>query len=189
MSNINIDAAMAAKKSLQDAIDNINIRITSKKTQIENLSAEIKKLHDLPVSFNDFKFYLRKHIKNRGADHLSSLQKRIIEIRPSSWGEKPANIFTLEGFEKNLFPLVGRASPFYWDQTKDIFTCLCYFFPEQIFEKLAETYAEENEDKWGNEELPSVADRKQRIEAMSKERASLEAEVQALEEQAAALIV
>ncbi|MGS4525125.1 hypothetical protein [Enterobacter roggenkampii] len=64
---------------------------------------------------------------------------------------------------------------------------LCFFFPEVVASRLTEALKKDKSVAWGNDKLPSLADRRKTVAALVSERAELESALDAVSQEIAGI--
>ncbi len=178
------------------------VRLTSeikaRHVEIERARSEVQTLKAGPVSLPDYVDHLRKYVDSCGRRWLATHHPRDAVWDPveRGYGGVPANLISFS----DLVPDDGESGtpyvvPSRMDFTRmnqaipgdDPFSMMCYFFPEVVSKKMADTFVSELSEVWGNEDaIPSA----KRVEIISKNDAliaRLESEVVSLEGELAAL--
>ncbi len=151
------------------------------------IAAEIVRLRGLPISFDDWGQYLKAEIEDQGKDWMGRLPSAILS-RGSF--KTPQNEIGWDKFEREdgsfaAFPLVDRLVTFGGESA---FGGLCALFPERVHAVLMERITERCGGRWGNNDLPTVEERRAAIarleqedESLDKRRAVLAGELDALQ--------
>ena len=64
---------------------------------------------------------------------------------------------------------------------------LCFFFPDVVASRLTEALEKDKSVAWGNDKLPSLAERRKTVAALVSERTGLESELAAVSEEIAGI--
>lgn len=175
-----IESAMSAKAAIQSAVSALTAQIMAKEVQRSQCRAEIAALRGQPVGFDDYMVYLRQCVEVRGANWFGSgnlLAARSHETR--------SNAKTWEELE----PTLGEASssPFLFPELHTpgerahggvaVFDAFCFFFPDQVMIRLEEKYRDTVAGRWGNEDLPSVQERRARVSDLASQGEHLDSEI------------
>lgn len=146
----------AAVATLREEINALNDAIGADK-------GEIARLREIPVSLDDFSQFLRHEIDTRGREWLGQ-GGNILSVRS---GEQKSNALPWSRFESKEGELLSAGifgdfnTPGVMHRSSNAaFDAFCYFFPDQVHDKLMASYRATAGGKWGNTEHPSVADRR-----------------------------
>lgn len=158
---------------------------------IESKNAEIDALYNMPVSLDDYCSMLKESLREKGKNQLCSTVGKLSKKhtdgyypdrhvwKKSSWAEMEGRNGSISGA---LVPLSGYTlGEQFIDRT--MFDFMCFFFHDEMAAKL-ETFIRENmADRWGNEDYPPVAERREKVAALSTEIAELEKELAEVEKE------
>jgi hypothetical protein len=102
--------------------------------------------------------------------------------------ERWGNLENESGDISGLFRLVGlggNISPA--DTGMAVMRKLCFFFPDVVATRLTEALKKDKSVVWGNDKLPSLAERRKTVAALVSERTGLESELMAVSEEIAGI--
>lgn len=190
-----IDTAKSAVNAFKAQADKIQTERENTAAEIGKLKAEIKRLRDMPVSRADFSLILKDHIKAQSEQNASRLVSALEQIKPNSDGNglefDRYNRRPLESLESNirsgwLFSGMKTDYDFLsYSQLENgaggIRSLLCFLFPDIIHDRIMQTVEEEIGEKWGNDDLPSVSERREKIIDMQNEIKDLEGKLAELD--------
>lgn len=182
--------------SLIEALNAVKNNLTSLNEQKEKLSrriseinGEITTLQDMPLSLNDYCSFIPEYIERFGQEEYQSF-KRVLCNSSGSEGnaERWGNLENESGDISGLFRLVGlggNISPA--DTGMAVMRKLCFFFPDVVATRLTEALKKDKSVVWGNDKLPSLAERRKTVAALVSERTGLESELMAVSEEIAGI--
>ena len=190
-----IDTAKSAVNAFKEQAAQIQTERENTAAEIGKLKAEIKRLRDMPVSCADFSLILKDHIKAQSEQNASRLVSALEQIKPNSDGNglefDRYNRRPLESLESNihsgwLFSGMKTDYDFLsYSQLENgaggIRSLLCFLFPDIIHDRIMQTVEEEIGEKWGNDDLPSVSERREKIIDMQNEIKDLEGKLAELD--------
>ena len=171
-----------ALNTLKTAHTNLLSQLADIRAGINNIEAEVSSLWAMPLKLEDFSEVLKKHILNRG----NNFAPRFGNVLTNPFrGGLAHNTMPWSDFEGDD----GSSRNLYFNDT-DLFThfiqqgnfgdALCFLFPDAVHSALMSRIKETAGHKWGNEDMPSLADRRKRLN-------QLEAKREAMKEQETAL--
>lgn len=190
-----IDTAKSAVNAFKAQADKIQTERENTAAEIGKLKAEIKRLRDMPVSRADFSLILKDHIKAQSEQNASRLVSALEQIKPNSDGNglefDRYNRRPLESLESNIHSgwfFSGMKTDYdflSYSQLENgaggIRSLLCFLFPDIIHDRIMQTVEEEIGEKWGNDDLPSVSERREKIIDMQNEIKDLEGKLAELD--------
>lgn len=151
------------------------------------MKAEIKRLQDMPVSRADFSLILKEHIKAQAEQSAGRLVSTLTDAKPTFDGKGLEygryNRRPLKRLESSftgwLFSSVETDCDFLSHSQLEngaggIRSLLCFLFPDIIHDRIMQTVEEEIGEKWGNDDLLSVSERRGKIIDMQNEIKDLE---------------
>ncbi|MFD1244148.1 hypothetical protein [Paralysiella testudinis] len=172
---------------------------TSTAAEIGKLQAEIKRLQDMPVSRADFGLLLQEHIaaqaQRTDAALLHDLQdvkktfdgqsieynqynkRGMAEMEVHRFGDFPDWIFSYNLLANPAGGVLASGQL----KARELQSLLCWLLPEVIHSKIMAVINEQIGAEWGNDTLPSVAERREQIADMQAEIASLQARLAELD--------
>ena len=190
---------MQKPKIPQSALASISGELRKVRTEYENTLAEIgkrkdeiKRLLDMPVNLDDFGEYLKKSIRIEGEKYLAEIGRELLEApRGESGGVNTWSLHTLDNkplYDKQainglwmrhwlldgIYTNVSALNDFRNEHY--IFRrMICCFMPDTVYNTMMAAIKAQIGDKWGNADLPTVAERRETIAALEAELAELEA--------------
>ena len=182
--------------SLTEALSAVKNNLASLNEQKENLSrrigeinGEITTLQDMPLSLNDYCSFIPEYIARFGQEEYQSFKRALCNDSGSEGNaERWGNLENENGDISGLFRLVGlggNVSPA--DTGMAVMRKLCFFFPDVVATRLTEALKKDKSVAWGNDKLPSLADRRKTVAALVSERAELESALDAVSEEIAGI--
>ncbi|UDM15861.1 hypothetical protein [Vogesella sp. XCS3] len=179
---------MDITKNLKAALSTINGTLVKLKeelletnSQISSLNARIYNLSQMPISLDDWGSYLKSEIDKKAKAHLPYIHEELIQSSPHRQqigrNQQPWSHFedhrADQLFNLCLFPEQGG-----------VLRSMCFFFPDVVYERVMSHLKERIGNKWGNDDLPTVEERRklvtemqQQREALERKRAELEAQI------------
>lgn len=154
-------------------------RIQEIKNELATINDEIERLHQAPVTRDDYKSFLPRYVALAGAEAIKGTGAEIF-IRTQTMGVPPESKkgwrdAAQTAYTPDFMRTLNRAS---------VFGLLCWFDPEQAAQKLSDLVDSTAPGGWGNDEYPTIAQRVQiiadksaRIATLTAEKDSLEAEI------------
>ena len=182
--------------SLIEALNAVKNNLTSLNEQKEKLSrrigdinGEITALQDMPLSLNDYCSFIPEYIERFGQEEYQLFKRALCNGSGSEGNaERWGNLESENGDISGLFRLVGlggNVSPA--DTGMAVMRKLCFFFPDVVATRLTEALKKDKSVVWGNDKLPSLADRRKTVAALVSERAELESALDAISEEIAGI--
>ncbi|EPW5944236.1 hypothetical protein ACWNDH_004454, partial [Yersinia enterocolitica] len=157
--------------------------------RIGDINGEITALQDMPLSLNDYCSFIPEYIERFGQEEYQLFKRALCNGSGSEGNaERWGNLESENGDISGLFRLVGlggNVSPA--DTGMAVMRKLCFFFPDVVATRLTETLKKDKSVTWGNDKLPSLADRRKTVAALVSERAGLESELEAVREEIAGI--
>ena len=190
-----IDTAKSAVNAFKEQAAQIQTERENTASSIGKLKAEIKRLRDMPVSRADFSLILKEHIKAQTEQSANHLVSALEQTKPNSDGDSLEfdryNRRPLESLESNIHSgcfFSGMKTDYdflSYNQLENgsggIRSLLCFLFPDTIHDRIMQTVNEKIGDKWGNDDLPSVSERREKIIDMQNEIKDLEGKLAELD--------
>lgn len=189
---MNKTKTIASAKSALQAFQNQAAAIRKEREdvagQIEKLESEIKRLRDMPVSKTDFSLLLKEHIaaeskqaeqilidvltsEKRGQDENAAIEKP--SYSNMSWhnlethtiGKKEYGTLRENWILSSFRAARGEflSGEFFSRGEDRTLSTLCYFVPDAVHSRIMQTIETAIGSKWGNEELPSISERRETI--------------------------
>jgi septal ring factor EnvC (AmiA/AmiB activator) len=172
--------------NLKSALSEITGRLSALKTELEetrremgSIDGSIHELRAMPVSLKDYGLFLRANIEKLADAHIGMLEFELVRDAPSL-DASPKNKLPLSAVEKSsvLPPGMFGAGATLSAQAA------CCFFGDQIYDAFMRRAEAQFGKRWGNEDLPTVEDRRKTIaelearrEALKQKRVDLEAQI------------
>lgn len=148
-------------------------------------TAELMKM---PISLDDYGVFFREHIERQGR---AWADEQFVHLMLSqSGGADPANKKELSGYQDELgehmvhLPM-GRAEI---GRRGDAFGLLCFYDPEGLHERTMNLMRERIGERWGNEDLPTVAKRNEEMAALREQARAARVKREGAEAQLAELV-
>ena len=196
-------SAITALNAFREHSAKIRAEREATAAEIGKLRTEIKRLQDMPVSRADFSFLLKEHIAAQAEQASQRLFHALTDVKKDFHGDGiETDSYNKRGMQsletRNIKELGGSTRPewlfapfqvAYQDflspkQLSDgagMLYALCYLFPDVIHDRIMQTVNERIGEKWGNDELPSVAERRETIADLQTEINSLTAKLAELD--------
>ena len=182
--------------SLTEALNAVKNNLTSLNEQKEKLSrrigdinGEITALQDMPLSLNDYCSFIPEYIERFGQEEYQSFKRALCNGSGSEGNaERWGNLESENGDISGLFRLVGlggNVSPA--DTGMAVMRKLCFFFPDVVASRLTEALEKDTSVAWGNDKLPSLAERRKTVAALVSERTELESALDTVSEEIAGI--
>lgn len=193
-----VQAAQTALAAFKSQAAKVHQEREDTATEIAKLKAEIGRLENLPVSKKDFGLLLKEHIAAQAEDAEKRLIDTLTSVKRGFGQDAPIEkqSFDKMGLKALEVSTIGKAeygtlrhnwifsdwraahgsflSGNFFDKEDRILSVLCYLFPDAVHDRIMQTVNSHYGDKWGNEELPSVSERRETI-------TNLQTEIQGLE--------
>lgn len=152
-------------------------------------AGRIADLMAMPVSLDDFGIFFRAYVERVGASWFSGGFAHL--MLSQSGGATPANKMRLSGFQDEngavlASHVLGRAD--FERSGNGGFAMMCFFQPELVHARMMEGFEQTLGDRWGNESLPTVAQRNEEIKALREEAAIARAAREGLEPRLGVLV-
>lgn len=156
----------------------------SEKQQIES---EMQRLNDMPVCREDFMLLLRENLATQAKPFGKALVNAMMYQENGTYRDdgstirEPIVAANKRGFHKLANPHAFLLdswtfdhSPFSrLDRNGETLKALIWLFPEQIHARIMQTIDEEIGEKWGNDDLPRIAQRRETLADLSSQHAAL----------------
>lgn len=180
-----IEALNAVKNNLAS----LNEQKEKLSRRISEINGEITTLQDMPLSLNDYCSFIPEYIERFGQEEYQSFKRNLCNGSGSEGNaERWGNLESENGDISGLFRLVGlggNISPA--DTGMAVMRKLCFFFPDVVANRLIEALEKDKSVAWGNDKLPSLAERRKTVAALVSERTGLESELAAVSEEIAGI--
>ncbi|QEY23818.1 hypothetical protein [Neisseria animalis] len=157
-----------------------------KQAELTQVNAEIRRLQDMPVSKADFSALLMQNIRNEAAEYTKNMSKAM--FNPHSSRDTAVNAIGMKSLD---FCIGGKYPRWIFnntsadvlnntEDTRNMRRALCWLMPETVHARIMEVI-DQSGHEWGNEDLPSVAERREKIADLTERAADLRAELDELE--------
>lgn len=182
--------------SLIEALNAVKNNLASLNEQKEKLSrrigeinSEITTLQDMPLSLNDYCSFIPEYIERFGQEEYQSFKLALCNGSGSEGNaERWGNLENENGDISGLFRLVGLSGNVpLADVGMTVMRKLRFFFPDVVATRLTEALKKDKSVAWGNDNLPSLADRRKTVAALVNERTKLEIELKSVSEEIAGI--
>ncbi len=186
---MDISKALTTIKSAFSAIDSkldgLNEELGGIERQLSDLRKAKADLYAAPLRLSDYSQYLKEAIQQHGkgvANIWARERFSWADTYGPSGAERPwASFEGQDGAIKDMGQMVSSAGA-----ATDTFKMLCFFTPDAVHEKLMERLHEMvGEQRWGNLEHPTIAERRELIadmdakaDELGERRDQLKAEIQ-----------
>lgn len=178
-----LSAVKTAQTTIKNAIAELRSRIETNAHEASAHTAEIQRLRSLPISFDDFGQYLAADIARMGQVWFGQSNILAKRSHETANNEKAWGYFEESRGRTSVFPEMHKPGELERG-TSGTLGALCFFSPELVYGKLMEAYRTRCAARWGNTDLPTVAQRQMVILDLSvkrsqllEEKATLEAEL------------
>ncbi|EKC4132997.1 hypothetical protein OPZ14_004746 [Salmonella enterica subsp. enterica] len=169
-----IKKAQAAVNIVSDLTASLKEQKAALETKIAEKNDAIKKLLDMPMSFDDFCSFIHDYVRREGEKFYSRLSYENRERNLVRWGE----IENENGdIDTGHFYIRDSGGTLFGDASIAAFSRECFFHPENTIRRLTEKLKADLAESWGNEQFPSVEERREAIKALQAERDQTQAEL------------
>lgn len=175
---------MEVVKTLKTAISTITGQLAKLKEELTDtnrkiavIGAQIDELRDMPVSLTDYGSFIREKIEKLADDHIGLVEWNLFR-NAEALGASPQNKEPLSNVEKSPYLPPGL---FGNDNSVLSLHAACCFFGDQIHEELMRRAQAKFGKRWGNEDLPTVEERRKTISALEDQLVALHEKRSALE--------
>lgn len=166
---MDISKALTTIKSAFSAIDSkldgLNEELDGIERQLSDLRKAKADLYALPLRLSDYSQYLKESIEQHGKGVANMWARERFQWHSSgpSYAQQPwAHFEGQDGSVKDIGIMVSAA-----DANASAFRMMCFFTPDAVHEKLMERLHEVvGEQRWGNLEHPTIAERRKLIAEM-----------------------
>lgn len=160
-----------ALSTVNGTLSKLKAELLDTNTQISGLTAKMSHLSQMPISLDDWGSYLKAAIDKRAESHMRFVHEDLIQSVRFDGGiarnQQPWSYFedNVEDqlFNMKLFPENGC-----------VIRAMCFFFPDVIHERVMSRLKESLGTRWGNDDLPSVEERRKLVAEMQEKRKELE---------------
>lgn len=183
----------SALSAFQQAVAEARAQHTATLETIAKIKAEIRRLQDMPVSRADFSLLLKEHIAAQAESTGKGFARDLLEVkrnfndkniieRPAfnkrgmaqleviRYGGRPDWLFS---YNRVSSPSGGLLAAGNLEGGK-LQSLLCWLLPDVVHDRIMQAVDDTIGGTWGNEGLPSVAERRERIADLQAELADLE---------------
>ncbi|EBA3894124.1 hypothetical protein C3509_19075 [Salmonella enterica] len=179
-----IEALNAVKNNLAT----LNEKKEKLSHRIGEINSEITSLQDMPLSLNDYCSFIPEYVRRFGQEEFRSLKYTLCSDsgyggNKECWGDMENESGDISG--PRYLPGLGGLPP--GDTNLAIVRKLCFFFPDVVATRLTEALKKDKSVAWGNDKLPSLAERRKTVAALVSERTGLESELEAVSEEIAGI--
>lgn len=175
---------MEIAKTIKSAISTVTGSLSKLKEELADtnrqigvIGAQIEELLAMPVSLKDYGRFLREKIEKQADAHVGLLEWNLFR-NAESLGASPQNREPLSEVEK--FPYLPTGM-FGNDGSALSTNAACFFFGDQIHEEFMRRAEAKFGKRWGNEDLPTVEERRKTIFALEDQLVALHEKRSALE--------
>ncbi|EBL5123988.1 hypothetical protein NF98_20070 [Salmonella enterica subsp. enterica serovar Rubislaw] len=169
-----IKKAQAAVNIVSDLTASLKGQKSALEAKIAEKNDAIKKLLDMPMSFDDFCSFIHDYVRQEGEKFYSRLCYENRERNSVRWGE----IENENGdIDTGHFYISGSGGTLFGDTSIAAFARECFFHPENTVRRLTEKLKADLAESWGNKQFPSVEERREAIKALQAERDQIQAEL------------
>ncbi|ECG0667937.1 hypothetical protein CSL77_003517 [Salmonella enterica subsp. diarizonae] len=169
-----IQKAQAAVGIMTDLTASLLEQKTKLEAQITEKNDAIQKLLNMPMNLDDFCSFIPEYVRVRGELFYNRFGYENREKKLIPWGSvekengdvNPGN-FYISGEDGSYFSDAGIAS----------FSRECFFHPENTVKRLTDKLKSELADSWGNEQYPSIKERRITVASLQAERAKIQEEL------------
>ncbi|EAU9424061.1 hypothetical protein EOI87_09500 [Salmonella enterica] len=159
-------------------ISNITTSLLNNKRKLEAKIAgkndAIKKLLDMPMCINDFCSFINDYVRKEGNKFYERLSYENREHNLVPWG----NIENEKGdIDTGYYYISGTGGTLFNDTGIAAFARECFFHPENTVKRLTDKLKTDLADSWGNEQFPSITERRAAIKMLQAERDAIQIEL------------
>ncbi|EBX9423163.1 hypothetical protein DT160_11910 [Salmonella enterica subsp. enterica serovar Mikawasima] len=159
-------------------VTDLTISLTEQKKKLEAQIAEkndaIQKLLNMPMNLDDFCSFISEHVRIKGDDFYDRLSYENRESNLMPWGAIESESGEIN---PSHFYIKGTSGTLYSDVNMAAFARECFFHPENTVKRLTDKFKAELAKSWGNEQLPTIAERRVTIKALQAERDAIQADL------------
>ncbi|ECA8634727.1 hypothetical protein ERF60_15330 [Salmonella enterica subsp. enterica serovar Bukavu] len=169
-----IQKAQAAVGIMTDLTASLLEQKTKLEAQIAEKNDAIQKLLNMPMNFDDFCSFIPEYAHLRGELFYKRLGYENREKKLIPWGSVEN-----ENGDVNLgnFYISGEDGSYFSDAGIASFSRECFFHPENTVKRLTDKLKSELADSWGNEQYPSIKERRITVASLQAERAKIQEEL------------
>ncbi|AXC71655.1 hypothetical protein ABGY98_001670 [Salmonella enterica] len=169
-----IQKAQAAVGIMTDLTASLLEQKTKLEAQIAEKNDAIQKLLNMPMNLDDFCSFIPEYVRVRGELFYNRFGYENREKKLIPWGsiEKENGDVKLGNFY-----ISGEDGSYFSDAGIASFSRECFFHPENTVKRLTDKLKSELADSWGNEQYPSIKERRITVASLQAERAKIQEEL------------
>jgi len=175
---MNIQSALS---TISGTLTKLKDELVATNCQINSINAQISELEKMPISLDDWGKYFKATIEKKANEHLPFVHDELITSNPHR-GHTARNQQPWSWFEENRYDQAFNLTLF--PEQGSPLRAMCFFFPEVVYERVMARLKERIGSQWGNEDLPSVEERRktvaelaQQCQVLDERRAELEGQI------------
>lgn len=169
-----IKKAQAAVNIVTDLTTSLTEQKKKLEAQIAEKNDAIQKLLNMPMNLDDFCSFISEHVRIKGDDFYDRLSYENRENNLMPWGAVESESGEIN---PSHFYIKGTSGTLYSDVNMAAFARECFFHPENTVKRLTDKFKAELAKSWGNEQLPTIAERRVTIKALQAERDAIQADL------------
>ncbi|EJB7648974.1 hypothetical protein MW925_001593 [Salmonella enterica] len=169
-----IQKAQAAVGIMTDLTASLLEQKTKLEAQIAEKNDAIQKLLNMPMNLDDFCSFISEHVRIKGDDFYDRLSYENRESNLMPWGAVESENGKIT---PSTFYIRGAGGTLYSDVNMAAFARECFFHPENTVKRLTDKLKSELADSWGNEQYPSIKERRITVASLQAERAKIQEEL------------
>ncbi|EBG5574816.1 hypothetical protein GWY41_14450 [Salmonella enterica subsp. enterica serovar Bredeney] len=169
-----IQKAQAAVGIMTDLTASLLEQKTKLEAQIAEKNDAIQKLLNMPMNIDDFCSFISEHVRIKGDDFYDRLSYENRDSNLMPWGAVESENGKIA---PSHFYIKGTSGTLYSDVNMAAFARECFFHPENTVKRLTDKFRAELAKSWGNEQLPTIAERRVTIKTLQAERDAIQADL------------
>ncbi|EAW9079435.1 hypothetical protein [Salmonella enterica] len=169
-----IQKAQAAVGIMTDLTASLLEQKTKLEAQIAEKNDAIQKLLNMPMNLDDFCSFISEHVRIKGEDFYDRLSYENRDSNLIPWGAVESENGKIA---PSHFYIKGTSGTLYSDVNMAAFARECFFHPENTVKRLTDKLKSELADSWGNEQYPSIKERRITVASLQAERAKIQEEL------------
>lgn len=169
-----IQKAQAAVGIMTDLTASLLEQKTKLEAQIAEKNDAIQKLLNMPMNLDDFCSFISEHVRIKGEDFYDRLSYENHDSNLIPWGAVESENGKIA---PSHFYIKGTSGTLYSDVNMAAFARECFFHPENTVKRLTDKLKSELADSWGNEQYPSIKERRITVASLQAERAKIQEEL------------
>lgn len=169
-----IQKAQAAVGIMTDLTASLLEQKTKLEAQIAEKNDAIQKLLNMPMNLDDFCSFISEHVRIKGEDFYDRLSYENRDSNLILWGDVESENGKIA---PSHFYIKGTSGTLYSDVNMAAFARECFFHPENTVKRLTDKLKSELADSWGNEQYPSIKERRITVASLQAERAKIQEEL------------